>query len=75
MLEYLYRQEKAQIFEFGFPALKDIFHYITVKIRDGALHTDIDKEKSIRTKSAQSDLSVVKSFGFFRINRFFKSEI
>ncbi|WP_312504971.1 DNA-binding domain-containing protein, partial [Bacillus luti] len=46
MLEYLYRQEKAQIFEFGFPALKDIFHYITVKkLGDGALHTDIDKEK------------------------------
>ena len=33
MLEYLYGQEKAQTFEFGFPALKDIFHQITVKIR------------------------------------------
>lgn len=31
MLEYLYGQEKAQTFEFGFPALKDIFHQITLK--------------------------------------------
>ncbi|HDR7444820.1 response regulator [Bacillus toyonensis] len=48
MLEYLYGQEKAQTFEFGFgfPALKDIFHHITIrKLGDVALDTDIDKEK------------------------------
>ncbi|PGB01588.1 response regulator [Bacillus toyonensis] len=44
MLEYLYGQEKAQTFEF--PALKDIFHHITIrKLGDIALDTDIDKEK------------------------------
>ena len=31
MLEYLYGQEKAQTFEFGFPALKEIFHHITIR--------------------------------------------
>ena len=46
MLEYLYGQEKAQTFEFGFPALKEIFQYITIKkLGDGALEADIDKEK------------------------------
>lgn len=46
MLEYLYGQEKAQTFEFGFPALKEIFHHITIrKLGDLALEADIDKEK------------------------------
>ncbi|AND07329.1 response regulator [Bacillus thuringiensis] len=46
MLEYLYGQEKAQTFDFGFPALKEIFHHITIrKLGDIALEADIDKEK------------------------------
>ncbi|MBJ3790643.1 response regulator, partial [Bacillus sp. OA1] len=46
MLEYLYGQEKAQTFEFGFPALKEIFHHITIrKLGNLALEADIDKEK------------------------------
>ncbi|EOP91284.1 two-component system response regulator [Bacillus cereus HuB4-4] len=46
MLEYLYGQEKAQTFDFGFPALKEIFHHITIrKLGDIALEVDIDKEK------------------------------
>lgn len=46
MLEYLYGQEKAQTFEFGFPALKRNFpSYYDKKIRDLALEADIDKEK------------------------------
>ena len=48
MLEYLYGQEKAQTFDFGFPALKEIFHHITIrKLGDIALEADIDKEKSV----------------------------
>lgn len=46
MLEYLYGQEKAQTFEFGFPALKDIFHHITIrKLENIASDADIDKER------------------------------
>ena len=44
MLEYLYGQEKEQTFEFGFPALKDIFHHITIrKLENIASDADIDK--------------------------------
>jgi len=46
MLEYLLGQEKEKTFEYGFPALKDIFHYITVKKLGGAAsETEIDKER------------------------------
>ncbi|HEK9103212.1 response regulator [Bacillus pfraonensis] len=46
MLEYLLGQEKEKTFEYGFPALKDIFHYITVKKLGGtASEAEIDKER------------------------------
>ncbi|WP_026591709.1 response regulator [Bacillus sp. UNC437CL72CviS29] len=46
MLEYLFGQEKEKTFEHGFPALKDIFHYITVKKLGGtASEAEIDKER------------------------------
>lgn len=46
MLEYLFGQEKEKTFEYGFPALKDIFHYITVKKLGGtASEAEIDKER------------------------------
>ncbi|MFJ8530383.1 transcriptional regulator [Bacillus pseudomycoides] len=46
MLEYLFGQEKEKTFEYGFPALKDIFHYITVKkLGEAASEVEIDKER------------------------------
>ncbi|WP_410982092.1 response regulator [Bacillus cereus] len=46
MLEYLLGQEKEKTFEYGFPALKDIFHYITVKkLGESASEVEIDKER------------------------------
>ncbi|KEK24633.1 response regulator [Bacillus gaemokensis] len=46
MLEYLFGQEKEKTFEYGFPALKDIFHHITVKkLGESALEVEIDKER------------------------------
>ncbi len=39
-------KKKAQTFEFGFPALKDIFHQITLKkLGEIASDADIEKEK------------------------------
>ncbi|MFD0768908.1 response regulator [Bacillus sp. CGMCC 1.60114] len=46
MLEYLFTQEKKETFEYGFPALKDIFHNITVKkLGEMAAEVEIDKER------------------------------
>ncbi|MGG2092668.1 response regulator [Bacillus sp. S13(2024)] len=46
MLEYLFTQDKKETFEYGFPALKDIFHHITVKkLGETAAEVDIDKER------------------------------
>ncbi|MDM5188058.1 response regulator [Bacillus sp. DX4.1] len=46
MLEYLFGLEKEQTFEYGFPALKDIFQYITVKkLGEVASEAEIDKER------------------------------
>jgi two-component system response regulator YcbB len=46
MLEYLFRHEKKETFEYGFPALKDIFQHITVKkLGETASEAEIDKEK------------------------------
>ncbi|WP_242145743.1 MULTISPECIES: response regulator [unclassified Bacillus cereus group] len=46
MLEYLIGLEKEKTFEYGFPALKDIFHYITVKkLGESASEVEIDKER------------------------------
>ncbi|MDM5154330.1 response regulator [Bacillus sp. DX1.1] len=46
MLEYLSKQEKAKTFEYGFPALKDIFQYITVKkLGEEVSEAEIDKER------------------------------
>ncbi|MBY0595285.1 response regulator [Bacillus bingmayongensis] len=46
MLEYLCGQEKEKTFAYGFPALKDIFHHITVKkLGESAFEAEIDKER------------------------------
>ncbi|MGG0187927.1 response regulator [Bacillus rhizoplanae] len=46
MLEYLFGQEKKETFEYGFPALKDIFQHITVKkLGETASEAEIDKER------------------------------
>ncbi|MGF9966466.1 response regulator [Bacillus rhizoplanae] len=46
MLEYLFTHEKKETFEYGFPALKDIFHHITVKkLGKTAAEAEIDKER------------------------------
>lgn len=45
-MEYLSKQEKAKTFEYGFPALKDIFQYITVKkLGEEVSEAEIDKER------------------------------
>ncbi|CAG9611925.1 Protein-glutamate methylesterase/protein-glutamine glutaminase [Bacillus rhizoplanae] len=46
MLEYLFGQEKKETFEYGFPALKDIFQHITVKkLGETASEAEVDKER------------------------------
>ncbi|MBO1578583.1 response regulator [Bacillus sp. XF8] len=46
MLEYLCGQEKEKTFAYGFPALKDIFHHITVKkLGESTFEAEIDKER------------------------------
>lgn len=60
MLEYLYGQEKAQTFEFGFPALKDIFHQITVK-KLGELASDADIEKERKASEQRVRRAIYQS--------------
>ena len=60
MLEYLNGQEKAQTVEFGFPALKDIFHQITVK-KLGELASDADIEKERKASEQRVRRAIYQS--------------